>query len=201
VFDLGGVFIELGGVACMLELLDHRITVDELWARWIASPSVRAFETGRMEADRFAAVLLAEFELAIDPAAFLAEFTAWPTGPYPGSIELLQSLAPHYTLAYVTNTNALHWPRMHDEMQLAPQFAMHVASHLLGLLKPDRAIFAHVVERLGYTPERILFLDDTAVNVERARSVGISAYRVIGLEGVIELLHEVPVLPLLSACA
>jgi beta-phosphoglucomutase-like phosphatase (HAD superfamily) len=111
VFDLGGVFIELGGVARMLELLDHRIT---------------------------------------------------------------------------------------DEMQLAPQFAMHFASHLLGLLKPDRAIFEHVVERLGYAPERILFLDDTTVNVESARSVGISAYRVVGLEGVIEQLREVRVLPLPS---
>ena len=40
VFDLGGVLIELGGVTRMLELLDHRITVEELWTRWLSSPCV-----------------------------------------------------------------------------------------------------------------------------------------------------------------
>jgi hypothetical protein len=33
VFDLGGVLIELGGVTRMLELLSHRLTVEELWTR------------------------------------------------------------------------------------------------------------------------------------------------------------------------
>jgi hypothetical protein len=87
VFDLGGVFIELCGVARVLELLDHRITVDELWTRWLASRSVREFETGRMETDHFAAVLLAEFELASAPAAFLAECMAGTRACIPASLE------------------------------------------------------------------------------------------------------------------
>ena len=89
VFDLGGVLIELGGVTRMLELLDHRVTVEELWARWLSSPSVSRFETGRMDANQFALALLAEFELPLRPAQFLAEFTAWPKGLYPGAIDLL----------------------------------------------------------------------------------------------------------------
>ena len=95
VFDIGGVFVELGGVPRMLELFSHRVTAEELWARWLSSPSVREFETGRMESEQFALALLAEFKFAIDPAEFIAEFTTWPKSLFPGSIELLQSLAPH----------------------------------------------------------------------------------------------------------
>jgi putative hydrolase of the HAD superfamily len=196
VFDLGGVLIELGGVPRMLELLDHRVTVDELWTRWLSSPSVRQFETGRMDADQFALRLLAEFELSISPGQFIAEFTAWPKGLFPGTIELLQALAPRYTLACLTNTNALHWPHICDVLGLRPHFTLQFASHLLGILKPDRAIFQHAIDHLGCLPERILFLDDTAVNVESARSVGISAYRAVGLAGAVEQLGALKVLPL-----
>src|SRR5262245_33615035 len=116
VFDLGGVLIELGGVTRMLELLDHRVTVEELRTRWLSSHSVREFETGRMDAAQFALRLLAEFDLSMNPTQFIAEFTAWPKGLYPGTVELLQTLAPRYTLACLTNTNTLHWPRICDEM-------------------------------------------------------------------------------------
>jgi len=195
VFDLGGVLIELGGVARMLELLDHRVTVEELWSRWLSSPSVQEFESGRMDADQFALALLAEFELAISAAQFIAEFTTWPKGLYPGTIELLQGLAPQYTLACLTNTNSLHWPRICGELGLEPHFAHHFASHLIGLMKPDRAIFEYTIAQIGYARERILFLDDNALNVESARSVGISAYRVDGLAGVIEQLTALKILP------
>ena len=140
--------------------------------------------------------LLVEFELSISPTQFIAEFATWPKGLYPGTIELLQALAPHYTLACLTNTNMLHWPRICDEMELQRHFPIHFASHLIGLLKPDRAIFQHAIDHLGYAPERILFLDDNALNVEGARSVGISAYRVVGLAGVTAQLTALNILPL-----
>ena len=195
-FDLGGVLVELGGVSRMLDLLNHTITTEELWTRWLTSPTVRQFETGLIDSDQFVNDLRAEFELTIEPEQFIAEFTSWPTGLYPGTRELLLQLAPHYTLACLTNTNALHWPRVCDEMELKPLFAAHFASHLIGLLKPDREVFQHVVHELGYAPERILFLDDNRLNVESARSIGLSAYCVDGLTGATEQLTTLGVLPL-----
>ena len=53
-FDVGGVLVELSGVATLLDWLDHRITAQELWSLWLHSPSVRAFETGRVDAGQFA---------------------------------------------------------------------------------------------------------------------------------------------------
>lgn len=48
-------------------------------------------------------------------------------------------------------------------------------SFRLGLAKPDTAIYRHVIGQTGIDPSRALFLDDTAANVEAARSVGITS--------------------------
>ena len=180
-FDLGGVLIELSGVDRMLELCNHALSVDELWARWLASDGVRRFETGRASAEEFGAAMLAEFGLSIQAAQFLEEFTIWPKGVFPGSFDLLQQLSASYRLACLSNTNALHWPRVCDEMGLARYFEFTFASHLVGMLKPDLEIFRHVVEQLGVPPERILFLDDNQLNVASAQSAGMIARRVAGL--------------------
>lgn len=195
VFDLGGVLIELAGVTRMLELLNHRLTPAELWVKWLTSASVQAFESGRIDAEQFALALLVELELSISATQFIDEFTAWPQGFYPGAIELLQTLAPQYIVACLTNTNSLHWPRFCKELGLLDHFAFHFASHEIGLVKPEPAIFQHAVDRLACDPARMLFLDDNMLNVDAARAVGISAYRVIGVTGAIERLIELNILP------
>ncbi len=43
----------------------------------------------------------------------------------------------------------------------------------LGMVKPDRAIFEHVLEELGARPEDVTFVDDRAANIEAAAELGI----------------------------
>jgi glucose-1-phosphatase len=193
-FDLGGVLIELAGVDRMLELCNHAFSADQLWARWLASEGVRRFESGRASPDEFGAAMLDEFGLSIAAAQFLEEFTTWPKGVFPGSFELLERLSASYRLACLSNTNALHWPRVCDEMGLARYFETNFASHLIGMLKPDVEIFQHVVDQLGCPPARILFLDDNQLNVASARAAGMVARRVAGLAEVRAALAEVGVL-------
>ena len=194
VFDLGGVLIELAGVDRMLELCNHAFSADELWTRWLTSAGVRQFETCHTSPDAFGAAMLEEFGLSIAAAQFLEEFTAWPKGVFPGSFELLEQLSASYRLACLSNTNALHWPRVCDEMGLARYFESAFASHLVGMLKPDLEIFQHVVDQLGCPPARILFLDDNQLNVAGARAAGMVARRVAGLNEVRAALVELGVL-------
>jgi putative hydrolase of the HAD superfamily len=134
--------------------------------------------------------MLGEFSLPIAAAQFLEEFTTWPKGVFPGSFELLEQLSASYRLACLSNTNALHWPRVCDEMGLTRYFQASFASHLVGMLKPDIEIFEHVVEQLGCPPARILFLDDNQLNVDSARAAGMVARRVAGLAEVRAALAE-----------
>ena len=45
----------------------------------------------------------------------------------------------------------------------------------IGLVKPSAEIFAHLCARFGLRPGECLFIDDTARNVDGAKSAGIDA--------------------------
>ena len=61
-------------------------------------------------------------------------------------------------------------------------------SHQIGLDKPDPEIFRHVLNDGGLKPEETLFIDDTLVHVEAARSVGINAWHLHPGTDICELL-------------
>jgi glucose-1-phosphatase len=193
-FDVGGVLVRLQGIGPLLEWMSHRIGVEELWRTWLTSPAVRAFETGRMQPDEFASVLIRELGLGIEPRVFLESFAQWPAGLFPGIPELVARIPPRYTKALLSNSNAVHWPRVVGEMGLGEMFEHRFVSYLTGHIKPDRAAFDHVVESLGCAPGSILFLDDNLVNVESARAVGMRAAVATGTDGVAQALAEAGIL-------
>ena len=181
-FDIGGVLIELGGVPKMLEWTDGRMDESELWRRWLTSPVVRRFETGRCTADEFGDEIIAEFRLPVGPREFLREFASWPKGLFPGATSLLRKLSGRFVLANLCNTNELYWSRI-QATGVLDHFTFSFPSHLIGVLKPDAAAFRHVLDVVPSPPERILFLDDNQLNVDGARAVGIHARRAVGFEG------------------
>lgn len=193
-FDLGGVLIELGGVDQLLGWCPDLGSVDEMWRRWLHSPAVRRFERGEGSPEDFAAEMIAEFALDVDPADFLAAFAAWPRALFPGAVDLLAELAPRYRLASVSNTNAFHWARFSGEWGLDACFHANFPSHQVGRLKPDADYFAHVLAELGVAPERTLFVDDNRLNVEAAAAHGIVARRVVGVAGARAVIVELGLL-------
>jgi len=179
-FDVGGVLVQLSGVETMLEWLGRRVTADELWRMWLESVPVRKFETGRIDASEFAAGVTSEFGLPVEPRQFLEAFIRWPTGLYPGTLEMLARIPRNYRRAILSNSNVLHWPRVLGEMRLGAAFDNHFVSHLTGRIKPDSDAFEHVVDSLGCMPAQVLFLDDNSLNVEAAQRFGMHAIRVRG---------------------
>jgi putative hydrolase of the HAD superfamily len=181
-FDVGGVLVELSGVETMLGWLGGNITTDELWRMWLQSKSVRDFETGRVAADEFAASMIEEFRLPVGRQQFLTSFTGWPTGLFPGTLEMLARIPSAYRRALLSNSNVLHWTRMVDDLQLGAVFDHHFASHLTGRIKPDADAFEHVVTTLSCRPEQVLFLDDNTLNIDAANRFGMQAVRVRGID-------------------
>jgi glucose-1-phosphatase len=179
-FDVGGVLVQLSGVETMLQWLGKTVTADGLWRMWLQSASVRQFETGRIDGRQFAVEVTREFGLVVEPEQFLESFCAWPTGLYPGTLEMLELIPRSYQRAVLSNSNALHWPRVIGDMGLGPVFDRHFVSHLTGRIKPDADAFEHVVDSLGCMPAQVLFLDDNSLNVEAAQSFGMHAIRVRG---------------------
>jgi putative hydrolase of the HAD superfamily len=155
---------------------------------------VRAFETGRIDADTFAADLVAELELGVEPGVFLESFAGWPTGLYPGTRELVARIPTHVTRALLSNSNALHWPRVEGEFGLGALFEHRFVSHLTGRIKPDRDAFEHVASSLGCDAASVFFLDDNLMNVEAARATGMQAAVVTGIEGAEQALRQAAII-------
>ena len=189
-FDVGGVLVELSGIEVMIKWLGNTTTADEMWRRWLRSDSVRKFETGQTTASEFAFGVTREFGLAIEPQRFLESFIGWPLGLYPGAMEMLARIPSHYCLALLSNSNALHWPRMENELGLGAFFPNRFVSHLTGKIKPDAAAFEDVVNSLGCAPAEVLFLDDNLINVHAAAEVGMQAMRVQGAEEALRFLTD-----------
>ena len=105
-FDLGGVLVQLGGLDTIQSWT--KWDRDELWHRWLTSPTVRCFESGQISIEQFGRDLDEEFSLPVDADEFLKVFAQWPKGQFPGVDELLTTLTPSYQLGCLSNTNSFH---------------------------------------------------------------------------------------------
>lgn len=192
--DMGGVLVELGGVRPFLEMLGEEVSAEEMWRRWLSSPSVRAHETGRLETRDFAEQAVREFGLKVGPAQFLEHFRGWMHAPYEGAHELLEALAARHRTAILTNISAVHWS-LAQSFGLFERVDRVVASHRVGAIKPDREFFEIAIAELGADPSEAVFLDDNLVNVEGARACGIEAHLVRGLAETRSRLAQLGLLP------
>jgi HAD superfamily hydrolase (TIGR01509 family) len=188
-FDLGGVLIELGGVEHFGQLIGEHDEA-EIWRTWLSSTWVRSYERGFCSREDFASGMREEHGLELAEHDFLELFLSWPRGLFPGAEELVASLAPGVATACLSNTNELHWNEQQDAQVLHRLFETRFLSHELGLVKPDREIFDHVLSDLGLSGREVLFLDDNEINVDSAREVGLDAQVVKGVGAVRALLSE-----------
>ncbi len=186
-FDLGGVLIDFAGFDELSRLLPDAPDRASIRARWIESESVQRFERGDLTPPQFARGVIGELGLDLGPDEFIDDFVSWARGPYPGAKSLLRKLRSDHRLACLSNSNELHTP-LHRQSIEALMDRCYFSDEI-GLVKPDREIFEHVILDLAVPPERIAFFDDTPVNVEAANKAGLMAFQVDGLTALVSQLE------------
>ncbi len=193
-FDLGGVLFELSGAATICQWTRERLTPEQLLERWLASPAVRSFESGRIDFPAFRDRLREELGLMMSDDDFAGAFSAWVTGTYPGAESLLRELTGRYRLACFSNTNEFHWDILERDYRVLPLFERIFASFQMGLVKPDPEAFGYVLDALDRPADSIVFLDDSQPNVDAANACGLRAFRVSGVDGVRRALNALELL-------
>ena len=174
-FDLGGVLCELRGEAHMVKLLGGSYTREQMWRAWLASPAVRAHESGRLSETDFARQVVAEFDLDITPESYLIEFRDWLIGPFPGARELLSITKARYQTALLSNMGSVHWRKI-EKMDLLPHVHHALPSFKLGAVKPDREYFQRALSVMNVSPDEAIFFDDNQINCDGAIAFGITTY-------------------------
>jgi HAD superfamily hydrolase (TIGR01509 family) len=134
-----------------------------------------AFERGELDETAYWAGWEAA-GIPCDPDAFHAARRAG-TRWVPGMRELLDDLAG--AVERVTASNYPVWIEELAEDHLEGRFERVLASHHLGVRKPDPAFFVALLERVDARPAEAVFVDDREVNVAAAEAAGIRSHRFV----------------------
>lgn len=117
------------------------------------------------------------------PEGFVREWLEYenhPNRPMLAAVRELRSAGWRAFLA--TNQERNRVNHLLREVGLGEVVDGEVASCTVGHRKPDAAYYGAVAAHLGVAPERIVFWDDSAENVEAARAAGWQAHLFTGVE-------------------
>lgn len=179
IFDLGGVIINLDfhrSVAALQRLSKNQQPI-------AFSPQAQAelfdlYETGRISSAAFRAGLRETYALEGDDHVLDTAWNAMLLDIPPERIALLRELSKKYRLFLLSNTNAIHTARFNQTVQavtglpsLDGLFEKAYYSHLIGLRKPDAAVFTHILAENNLVSTETLFIDDSIQHIESARAL------------------------------
>jgi len=103
----------------------------------------------------------------------------------PRMADLVRWLRGRYRTGLLSNASDILPRLLRERYGLDGLFDVEVISALVGLAKPDPAIYRLVLERLGTAPEATIFVDDYEPNVAAAAALGIRAIHFVGYEALI----------------
>jgi 2-haloacid dehalogenase len=99
-------------------------------------------------------------------------------GPIAGTVEILRALIERGVRCFgLTNMEAETYPLRRARYDFLRWFEGTVVSSAEGVAKPDPEIFRRLLDRFGLQAARTVLIDDSAVNVEAARAIGLQAVR------------------------
>lgn len=183
VFDIGRVLIHWDR-----EIPYRRLIPDPAERRWFLDHVCT--QEWNLEQDRGRSWADAEAELvAVYPQheanirAFRERWTEMVSHAYEGSVAVLRELLRQgHDVTLLTNFNAETYEEARRLYPFLDEPRGVTVSGRIGLVKPDRAIYAHHCRSFGLEPSGCLFFDDSSANVEGARAAGWSAELYTGEE-------------------
>ncbi|HYX37193.1 MAG TPA: HAD family phosphatase [Oligoflexus sp.] len=188
IFDLGGVLLDINYQAtekALRGLLGPRS--DHYYLQTQQSPLFDDLETGRIEPHHFHQGLCELAGITLSSTAITEAWNAMLGRMPQARMAFVQKVAARRRVFLLSNTNAIHKAAF-DQIIAADLpgqpfddfFEAAYYSHLIGLRKPDPAIYRYVTDRHGLDPARTLFIDDNQSNVEGARLAGLQAFHLQG---------------------
>lgn len=180
-FDLGGVLVRIcrdwaeGCAAAGVPVRPFEADAAHHAAR---QDLVMRLQRGELDGPDFHVAMSDLLDRVWTPDEIARIDAAWLLGPYPGTTDVVHDLhAAGFQTACLSNTSHDHWGPLCAYENVAALHHPH-ASHLLGLAKPDQAIYETFEREVGRRPEEIVFFDDLPENVEAAITRGWRAHRI-----------------------
>lgn len=196
IFDLGGVLLDLDIQRCIESFdtlgLDAKSwftsrneegsTRGTLCESVTASKMMDLYQTGKITTENFIGEVLKECRKGTKWDEVVTAWDAMLINIPVEKLDVLRQLRMEgYKVYMLSNTNEEHW--RYIEKNFFPEFVINYfdgiyLSQVLGMAKPDRRVFEHVLKDIGAEAGECLYIDDTATNCEAASSLGFHTFNV-----------------------
>ncbi len=181
IFDLGGVILNIDYHRTINKFVGYGIdNFEDIYSQATQTDLFDKLEKGLIGKDEFVEGLQ---KLSGKPLTEAQVLEGWNDLilDFPlRRLQLLQQLRLYYDLFLLSNTNEIHEAAFnkllsttHGMPNLGVFFDKVYLSHRVGMRKPDREIFEHVLRENDLKPEHTLFIDDSPQHIKTAASMGI----------------------------
>ena len=101
----------------------------------------------------------------------------WQTmfSPVSGSEDAVRRIAQAFPVWIASDTDPLHFESIKNRWRFLADVEQSFVSFELGATKAETGFFEAIVESATVSPDRLILIDDRAVNCERAVSLGLQA--------------------------
>jgi 2-haloacid dehalogenase len=200
VFDLGGVLIDWDPRYLYRQLFDGDEAGMERFLAEVCTPAWNAEQDAGRPWTEAVELLVQEYPQERERIeAYHARWEEMLGGAIDETVEVLRELQDRpVRLFALSNWSAETFPIARRRYPFLGWFDGIVISGEVGICKPDERVFRHLITRHAIEPETTVFVDDSNVNVEAARGLGMMA---IPFTGGRELREELVQLGVLEAAA
>jgi 2-haloacid dehalogenase len=176
VFDLGGVLIDWDPRYLYRKIFDGESEMEHFLTKIATMEWHLEQDRGRTMKEA-AEILTAEHPE--HEAEIRAFYDRWPEmfgGPIHGTVDILRELRERgYPLHALTNYSAEAFVLARRDYDFLEWFDQIVVSGEERMVKPDKDLYAVLIERTGLDPSTTVFIDDSLPNVAAARELGFTA--------------------------
>jgi 2-haloacid dehalogenase len=177
-FDLGGVLIDWDPRYVYRQLFADPADMEEFLASVCTGDWHRAHDLGADITQSCAELAAAHPEHQDMIMVWAERGEEMAAGQFDDTVELLSELKASGMPCYaLSNMEPDAFRVRRTRFAFMDWFDGHVISGLEGVAKPDRRIFEILLNRHELRPQRCVFVDDQARNVDAARALGLQALR------------------------
>lgn len=180
-FDVGNVLIQL-----------NYDRIFELWAQpgghdpkalrklFTLTDAFYEYERGATTTADYVVSLNKLIGTSLDVDQFRLGWNAIFDGEIDGMAQLLDDVAGQARLFAFSNTNVDHVEVFSEYDNILGRFEKVFVSNDVGERKPDVAAYSKVINQIGVSAEKVLFLDDIDDNIQGAVKAGLHAVQFVG---------------------
>lgn len=195
IFDMGNVIIDIDPPRTARKLAElSGLSVEDIRLRIRQADLFHRYEGGHISDDTFRQTCREILEVPLSDAQLDAAWHDLLEELLPERLRLLQDLGQRFDIYLLSNTNNIHLSEIDRRCRgligvpYASLFKQMFLSFELNMMKPNPALYTHVLDTAGIHAHESVFLDDVAENLEPARHLGIQTIQVVRPTSILDYL-------------